>query len=94
MKRRTAEELGAVAAGLVALHEHERTLRQERRLAGKPSFGDGVPWGLMMLIFTGLTIYGLVLFVIAVWPWLLTIAALAAAGLLWRRRRRSRALRP
>jgi Flp pilus assembly protein TadB len=85
---RKAETLGAAIAGLVAIHEHDRTLRQERRLAGKPSFGDRVPSGLLVLIFTGLIAYGLVLLVIAIWPWLLGIATAFIAWRLVRRYRR------
>jgi Flp pilus assembly protein TadB len=94
MTRRKAEAAGAVIAGLVAVHEHDRTLRQERRLPGKPSPGDQVPSGLLLLIFAGLFAYGPALFVGEVWPWLLTIAALAAAGLLLRRGTDRRRRRP
>jgi hypothetical protein len=54
MKR--SQTLGAALVGLVALHEHDRTLRQERRLAGKPTLGDRVPFGLLAVIFEVLTI--------------------------------------
>jgi Flp pilus assembly protein TadB len=87
MNHRKAEAAGAAIAGLVALHEHDRTLRQERRLAGKPSFGDRVPFGLLALIFAGLIVYSLVLLVVAVWPWLLGIAT---AFITWRLVRRYR----
>ena len=89
MKRRTAEELGAVAAGLVGVHEHERTLRQERRLAGKPTFGDQLqgPLVLMTVLLVGAVVYGVVVIVAAVWPWLLGLAALVVG---WRLRRRWR----
>ncbi len=88
MRRRT--ETGAVIAGLVAIHEHERTLKQERRLAGRPSFGDRVPLRRFALIVAGLTAYGLVLVVIAAWPWLVALAVLVATGLIWRKRRHRR----
>ena len=86
-KRRAAAE---VAAGLVLLHEHEKDLKQERRLANRPNFGDRVPTGMMLCILVGLTMYGLALLVIAIWPWLLAVAALGAAGILWRRHNRKK----
>ncbi len=89
MRERTAEAAGAAIAGLVALHEHELSLRQERRLAGRPSFSDRVPYGLVGLILVGLAIYGLALLVAAVWPWLVALAVVTlGARVLVRRRRR------
>jgi len=88
MKR--SQTLGAALVGLVALHEHDRTLRQERRLAGKPTLGDRVPFGLLAVIFEVLTIYGLALIVAALWPWLLSVVVLVVAWNIvrrWRRRR-------
>jgi fatty acid desaturase len=93
MTRRKAEAVGAVIAGLVAVHEHSRTLKQERRLANRPNFGDRFPAGLLALILAGLCVYAAVLLVAAVWPWLLG-AAIIVLG--WRvlRRRRMRSERP
>jgi len=87
---RKAEAAGAVIAGLVALHEHDRTLRQERRLAGKPTLGDRVPFGVLAVVFTGLTIYGLVLLVVAIWPWIIGVLALVVGWKVVRRYRRRR----
>lgn len=93
MTRKT--EAGAVMAGLVALHEHNRTLRQERILAGKPKLTDTGSWRFITWVMVGLLMYAAGALVVAVveaaWPWLLAAALVVGLLIVRRVRRRRRA---
>lgn len=98
MDRRTKEELGVTLAGLVALHEHHKTLRQERVLAGKERITDTGSWRFITWVMVGLLVYAAGVLVVAVveaaWPWLLAVALAVVGALVARRVRRRRRAAP